>query len=216
MIDLIKAVLFDVDGVLLDSDEALSRLFADCVRSFGFSRPSRKRVLEFIGLSGLEWISHLLPKKFFGKNKKRARDWLWTHYADYNKRYSRAMPGALRAVRELRAAGFKTAIVTNGYSWQFRELDKQFGLNAVDFVATIDASGLRMKPKPAPDLLRLAVRELGVKPSEALYVGDAWVDVSAGKRAGVNTVLLAHARNADLKAKRIRSLGELKKIVSPT
>ncbi|NYZ78080.1 HAD family hydrolase [Candidatus Micrarchaeota archaeon] len=210
---MIKAVLFDVDGVLLDSDEALARLFADCVRSFGFSRPARGRVLEFIGLSGLEWISHLLPKKLFQKNKKRARDWLWVHYADYNKRYSRAMPGALRAVRELRAAGLKTGIVTNGYAWQFRELDKQFGLNAVDFVATIDARK-RLKPKPAPDLLLLALRELGVKPSEALYVGDAWVDLAAGKRAGVKTILLAHARNAGLKARRIRSLLELEKILS--
>jgi HAD superfamily hydrolase (TIGR01509 family) len=210
---LIKAVLFDVDGVLLDSDDALARLFADCVRSFGFPRPPRGRVLEFIGLTGLKWISHLLPKKFFQKNKKRARDWLWAHYADYNKRYSRVTPGALRAVRELRATGLKTGIVTNGYAWQFRELDKQFGLNVVDFVATIDAR-MRLKPKPAPDLLLFAVRELGVKPREALYIGDAWVDLEAGKRAGVKTILLAHARNANLKTKRIRSLSELKKLAS--
>ncbi len=209
-----KAILFDVDGVLLDSDEALARLFADCVQHFGFPRPPREKVLRYAGLSGLQWISHLLPKKFFDKNKKRARNWLWAHYADYNKRYARVTPGALETVKKLRARGVRTGIVTNGYYWQFKELDKMFGLNAVDFVATTDSQGKRLKPKPAPDLLRLAVRELGVKPSEALYVGDTRVDVLAGERAGVKTILLARARNAGLKARRIRSLRELKKIVS--
>jgi len=210
---LIKAVLFDVDGVLLDSDEALARLFADCVQFFGFSRPSRKRVLEFAGLTGLEWLSRLLPKKFFEKNKKRVHEWLLTHYADYQKRYARLTPNALETIKKLREKGVKTAIVTNGFAWQFRELDKTFGLNVVEFVAAIDARK-RLKPKPAPDLLRAALRALGVKPSEALYVGDARVDVVAGKRAGVKTVLLAHSRNAGLKVKRIHLLRELEEIVS--
>jgi len=93
------------------------------------------------------------------------------------------LPGALEVVKKIKALGFITAILTNN------------GRNSVDQIMTqiplaehfqiIQTRHESPQPKPHPDGLLKILNDLGVGPDEAVYIGDALIDGTAAKRAGI-------------------------------
>lgn len=204
-----RAVLFDVDGVLLDSDEALVQSFAHTFRKFGFPSPSRERILSQAGKTGVQWIRALLPAH--SRNMAgRMQDYHAGLYAQrFLPRLARTMPGARESLLELRSAGVRTAVISNMWRWVLDSALRRFRLEGL-FDAVISSEDVAT-PKPAGLPLRVALRSLGVPAEEALFVGDTGVDVLAGRHAGVKVALLGHKRNNGVKGawRRLGSLREL-------
>ncbi len=91
--------------------------------------------------------------------------------------------GSLEIVRKIRDAGFKTAILTNNGRPALDKIMKQIPLQEnFDHIQTRHESPM---PKPFPDGLLKVATELGVKPSEVVYIGDALIDGAAATRAGI-------------------------------
>jgi len=91
--------------------------------------------------------------------------------------------GTLEIVRKLRSAGLKTAILTNNGRPALDKIMEQVPLHEnFDLIQTRHESP---QPKPFPDGLLKIVSELGVQPSEAVYIGDALIDGTAARRAGI-------------------------------
>ena len=204
---MIKAVLFDVDGVLLDSDDGLVEMFAGAVESVGYARPSRGEVLAHVGLPAAEWLRLLMPGASDGAVEKAVAHVrkVWPTIVSGIK----PMRDAEETLRGLQACGVKIAIVTNQKGKDALLSARRFSVPFNEVVFLSDD----FRPKPAPDLLLEALRRLCVDKPEALFVGDTGIDVETGKAAGVRTVILAHERNAGLNAERIGSLLELLKMV---
>ena len=211
----VRAVLFDVDGVLINSDEALHKVFNHTLEEFGFPPRSHKQALAPAGLSGFEWIRAIIPPSARG-NAKLIRE-MDSHAARiYStvgiQKWIRPLKGTAQALRALRAAGLKLAVITNMERAEMNAMLNRFGWGKY-FSAKVCISDVR-RGKPSPEPLLLAVKRLGTSPAEALYAGDTQTDVEATSAAKIRVVILAHARNRKVKGDyRIISMRRLPALV---
>ena len=104
------------------------------------------------------------------------------HYLIHCQDTTTLYPGVADMLREVREAGFRTAIVSNKLQAGVDELYDTFFHGVVD-VAIGERKGV--KRKPAPDMVELALHELGVDQTEAVYVGDSEVDVQTARNSGL-------------------------------
>lgn len=166
VLDGIRAVIFDMDGTLVDSTYDWQAI--------------RRR----LGVSGASIIDDL------NSLEEPERSWRWAELEEIEKtatENSRLHDGAHEVLDIFSARGLPTALVTNNSSANTRRLLARFGLR-FDVVLTRDF-GL-WKPSGAP--ISEAVTQLGVTPSECLGVGDSRYDVLAAREAGLAAVCLVH------------------------
>lgn len=198
----IKAVLFDMDGVLLDSFEAWQRLFNATLKHF-----DKKEITEEQFKEGA-WAkdSKVASEEFFdGKDPKLFVEFYCRHFNDY-KKYVKKMEDVDIVLKELKEKGLKLAVVSNGFHklvriiLKTRDLGHYFDI----IVGTDDVKNA----KPAPDMLLYALKKLKIKPEEAVMVGDTKYDMMAAKSAGCLAV--GFRTEGD---KRIESLQELEKLI---
>ena len=174
----IRAVLFDFDGTLT-RPEALD--FAALRMALGC--PPGATILEYIDA---------LPTT---DEQKKAHGIL-TDFELAAARASMPNPGAEEAVALLKDRGIGCGILTRNTIASIRESLKNFpSLSEADFsvIVTRESAG---RPKPHPDGVIGAARQLGVAPREMLVVGDFIFDIAAGKAAGSPTVLVTNGRAA--------------------
>jgi pyrophosphatase PpaX len=176
------AVLLDLDGTLVDTVPfilaSVRHAFAGRARSptdaewiEGIGTPLRVQLRAFA--NGADDVEELAS---------RYRE----HQREHHDRMTRAYPGAVEAVRVLRALGHPIAVVTGKMTGGAGRALRHVGLAAhVDVVVGADTCP-EHKPDPAPVLF--ALERVGRSPAEALFVGDSTVDVAAGNAAGVVTV----------------------------
>jgi pyrophosphatase PpaX len=133
-------------------------------------------------------------------------------------RYSRLLPKAKAVLTHLKKRGYKLAVGSNRptkFSWI---LIRRLGLGKYfDYVLCAD----RLKHgKPHPEILNKIMQRFSLGPKEVLYIGDMVIDVQAGRRAGVRTIMLTTGSSSrrELEKERsyriISSIGDLLKVVS--
>ena len=173
-----RAVLFDLDGVLVDSYETWYEVVNAAARHFDAPPVSRERLAEVFG-QGPEEDARTLYRG-------RTVDEIQTAYAE-------AMPAAVAslvvgpdahaALDALGRRGILRAVVTNTQHDVARHI-----LRAAGLLARLDAwvgVGGGLREKPAPDLVVRALALLGVEAGEALFVGDTGYDEAAARAASV-------------------------------
>lgn len=182
-----RAIVFDLDGTLLDSQEDVLAAFAAGFSALGLPLPPRERLLRVIGLR-LE--SCFLPfvggdEALAAEGARRFRERYAAHHLDRTAPY----PGAAEALEALsrrcplglctmKRHDFLTKIL-RAFSWEDR------------FQAVL-GSEEGFPPKPDPAMLREVLRRLGTPPQEALYVGDTWMDAAMAEAAGVPFAFAAY------------------------
>ncbi|MBI2445438.1 HAD-IA family hydrolase [Candidatus Micrarchaeota archaeon] len=200
------AVLLDLDGVLLDSRDALVNLYQDMIREFGLPLRSRDDILECSGKTEEQWIRTMAPEMDEAV-LKTAIQWCESHYAQsYLPVFAKPMPGAKELLYHLQARRVKKAIVTNQSKAQSVASLKLIGYGGIDAVVTYEDVE---KPKPDAAPLRRALELLGVPAQNALYVGDTQIDLDAGIAAGVRTILLKAPWNAHVQADKVAELDDI-------
>lgn len=178
----LKAVLFDLDGTLLDTLDDLADATNATLAHFGYPLRSREEVRRFVG-NGIEMLlRRALPA---GTEDARIFEALDFFRADYGKRSrNRTCPyaGIPALLASLRERGIRIGVVSNKYDKAVRELCDYYFPGLIDLPVGERAG---VPKKPAPDTLSLAMEELGVHREETVYVGDSEVDVLTAKNAGI-------------------------------
>ena len=196
-----RAVIFDLDGTLLNSLPLVLRAFAHALEPFGY-RPTMEMFARFGGP----------PEKIFptlladAGHVPAAMDRLH----DFNRDHLQLVvpfPGVPALLTELRARGVRLAVWTGRDRVTTDDLLAKNRL-AEFFDAVVCGDDLDSH-KPDSAGLREILRRLGLSPAEAIYIGDADVDVEGGAGAEVDTVLIRHGRQPDavVEAKAWRSVG---------
>ncbi|HOW89836.1 MAG TPA: HAD-IA family hydrolase [Elusimicrobiales bacterium] len=176
-----EAVLFDVDGTLLDTREFIYRAFEHAFRRHGAVPAARARVDEVIGAPLLECYGLLAPE-----HDARALCMYHRAFQLENIHLSEPFPKAVEVLKGLREAGIRTAAVTSrSRRTSLATLESAGMMRMLD--AVISGEDAR-RLKPHPDPLLLALAGLGVKPEKAFMVGDTAADILAGKNAGTGTI----------------------------
>jgi HAD superfamily hydrolase (TIGR01509 family) len=202
-----EAVLFDVDGTLVDSERDGHRVaFNRAFEEMGL--PDRWGVEEYGGLLTTTGGQRRLRRHLTGRGMAAAvQDELVPRlHARKTELFiemvlSGAVParsGARRLLDELGAAGARLAVATTGTAtWVRPLLDRHFGLERFDTVVTGDE--VRMI-KPDPEVYRLALSRLGVRAGDAVAVEDSVMGLAAARAAGVRcaVVINDYTRDDDL------------------
>ncbi|MCX6778338.1 MAG: HAD family hydrolase [Candidatus Micrarchaeota archaeon] len=183
----IKAILFDMDGVLLDSDFMHAVLFKRAFELHGFDI-SLGEVRQHLGGTVEQVVQKILSKHCVDDNAVIARiaKYEHEHVVDFFK-YLKPKPKVDELLSEL-SASYKLALVSNDAHADARKKLSRFGL--YDYFDVFVLADHVDKPKPDPEPLLKALELLGVSKSEAIYVGDREVDVQAGLAAGIQTILV--------------------------
>ncbi|MCD6477112.1 MAG: HAD-IIIA family hydrolase [Candidatus Aenigmarchaeota archaeon] len=208
----IKAILFDVDGALIKSDAALYHLFLVGLIKFGYKKKKRDKIMKYMGSTTQLWIKKLEPTISRDKLLKM-RDWIVKKYAKYYMRkFSKPIKYSTEVLKELRKRGYKLAIVTNQKRIATDTAMKIIKFNDFDVIVNYDGKKIK-KGKPSAIPIKHALKKLKIKPSEAIFIGDTYSDLLAGKRAKVKTYLLKHRYNEIIDADKINSLKDILKLV---
>jgi pyrophosphatase PpaX len=178
----IRTVLFDLDGTLIDSIELILASYRHTLRTHGFS-----------AIDDQEWLAGV-GRPLRVQLGRWARDpahmdALVATYRDYNLSHHdtmiRPFDGVSEMVGRLEAAGLRLGVVTSKNREGTRRGLRLAGLEAA--MAVLVCADDVTNPKPHPEPVERAVAELGATPETTLFVGDSIHDLHAGRLAGVRT-----------------------------
>ncbi|UCF37395.1 MAG: HAD family hydrolase [Acidobacteriota bacterium] len=173
----VDAVLFDLDGTLIDSADIICHCFNKALSNLGIQRESNEKVRKLIGRP--------LREMFASYANGVSVEALVAEYRSVFSReapgQSSLLPGAAVTVQSLSSAR-KLGIVTSRSGSGTLVLLKEFGL--IDHFSTVVGAEHVERFKPDPEPVMLALRQLGIGPSRAVLVGDTVQDVLAAHSAG--------------------------------
>ncbi|MFW2587179.1 HAD family hydrolase [Sagittula sp. SSi028] len=189
------ALLFDLDGTLLDTDSIHRDVFADMLRPTGLEVTEEVYLSKIHGRLNAEIFADLMPDA--GDPQRLSED----KEAEFRKRLPRpypAMQGAERLVREAQVAGWYMAVVTNAPRLNAEAMLDAIGLRDAFDLIIVGEECLRGKPHPDPYLE--AMRELGVKPAMCAAFEDSPSGMRAAAASGAFTVgIRSSLSDADLR-----------------
>jgi HAD superfamily hydrolase (TIGR01509 family) len=181
------AVLFDVDGTLIDSDDAHARAWVAALAEGGFPVPF-ERIRPLIGQGGdriLPEVAGLSDETEPGKTIAKRRGEIFDERELGGIGPTRGAKALLEAVR---ARGARVVVATSAKSSELDGLLARGGLNdLVDVATTSDDAG---SSKPAPDIVQSALKKAELAPDAVVFVGDTRWDIEAAHKAGVKCVAL--------------------------
>ncbi|MDO8650417.1 MAG: HAD family hydrolase [Candidatus Berkelbacteria bacterium] len=182
----IKAVIFDVDGVLVDSKNANAIFFQTLLKKAGYADISHEEAISCFHLPMWQVIEKLTHST---DQEEIKRIWEMGHDPSLRDNSLLEFPDQLENVLEKLHKEYKLAIVTSRIKagmealFSSREIRHLF-----DVVVTFEDY---TNPKPHPEPLDTALKKLGVDSSEAIYIGDSPTDIEAAKAAGMRSIFLS-------------------------
>jgi pyrophosphatase PpaX len=177
------AVLFDLDGTLIDSIELILNSARHAFRDRPGHVPSDAEWLTGVGIPlAAMFRRYALDDADVQALIAKYREYQLANHDRLVKRYDQVV----ETVDLIRAAGHPVAIVTSKTGWLARRGLEHVGLaHHFDVIVGCDACE---KHKPDPEPVHVALRQLGYEPEDAVFVGDSVHDVAAGNAAGVVTI----------------------------
>lgn len=177
-----KAVIFDLDGTLIDSMSIWKDIDIEYLGRFGITLPSTLQE-DIEGMSFSETANYF-KETFQLEDSIETIKETWHEMAGY--KYANEIlfkQGAKEFVKELKKRGIKTGIATSNSKDLVNAVLKNH--NMTEYFDSIHTACEVEKGKPAPDIYELVARELEVKPSECLVFEDVIQGIKAGKNAGM-------------------------------
>ncbi|WP_251863518.1 phosphoglycolate phosphatase [Achromobacter sp. Marseille-Q4962] len=193
-----RAALLDLDGTLLDSIPDLA-FAANAMRVELGMAPLREDVVAtFVGKGVDNLVRRSLAGNLEGADPAppefaRARDAFYRHYHLVNGEKAMVYPGVLEGLKHLRGQDLKLAVVTNKPTEFTLPLLQRTGL--AGFFEAVVCGDTCPRRKPDPDQILHACELLGVRPAEAVTIGDSINDAQAGRSAGTQVLVVPYGYN---------------------
>lgn len=173
-------IIWDLDGTLMDTLKDLWLATNHALSAFGMPERTLDEVRQFVGNGVRKLIERAVPD---GENNPQFEE----VFAEFKRYYvvhcqdnTQPYDGILSTLRELKARGKHMAIVSNKLQSGVTELHGQWFSDVID-VAVGERDGIARKP--APDMVEVALRELGVDRQNAVYIGDSDVDLATARNS---------------------------------
>ena len=182
-----KAVIFDLDGTLLNTYEDLANAVNFALEQNGLPTHMAEKYKIFAGNGTDMMITRALPlDKRNEEMLDKVRKLYFEYYNAHSGECTRPYDGIVDMLSELKSRGFKLAVVSNKIDFMTRAVVKEyFGDTMFDFV-TGQCDGII--PKPDPSMVYKVMEQFGVTADECIFVGDSGVDAETGKNANMFTV----------------------------
>ncbi len=187
-----KAVVFDLDGTLLNTIGDISQSVNHALKAFAQKEHDEETIKTFVGngwkrlieLSVEGGTQNPLFEKIYEESKK--------YYSSHSQIKTCAYDGVVELIKALSERGIKTGIVSNKPHDQVRYLASLYFSEFIpENFAWGENEALGIKRKPSPDCVNALISEMNVKKEEAVYVGDSDVDILTAKNAGLDCISVA-------------------------
>ena len=193
----IEAVIFDLDGVIVSTDECHYRAWKKTADEEGiyFDRKVNDRLRGVSRMDSLEIVLERAERLYTDEEKVELAERKNNYYKEYIKKLTKddILSGVNENLAELKAKGIKVEIGSS--SKNTPDILKYIGLDNY-FDAVSDGNNIT-KSKPDPEVFLKAADMLGVPYEKCLVVEDADSGIEAGKRAGMYTLAVNNAKGAD-------------------
>lgn len=185
---MIRAAIFDLDGTLADTMDALREGMNMALVHYGCKERSREELLECINYGSREFVRRAFPEDFPPEKIDEALIYYKARYAEVWQKTEEPYPGIRELLDKLKSLGFKIGIVTN----KMHEItvplaERMFGAGYFDAVIGQGP----YEPKPAPDSTLAVLKQFGVEQSEAVFIGDSHIDMRTAKNSGIAAIGVA-------------------------
>lgn len=181
----VRGVIFDVDGTLVDTNDAHAHAWVEAFERGGYEVAFR-RVRPLIGMGS----DNLLPEVVgFGKDTpegKRLSEWWVEAFKEKYLPEAEAFPMTAELLRRIDEDGMKIVVASSGEEEIVKELLKRAG--AEKYVEEKTSASDVKNSKPDPDIIKAALDKLGMEPAEVVMVGDAPYDVEAARKLRVKVI----------------------------
>jgi len=193
-----RAIIFDLDGTLIDQFKAIHHAFSRTIVEMGYEAPSYEQVRRAVGGASEATMTLLIGKE----RAKEAVARLRPIFEQVMLEELIPLPFALESLYRLTEAGLKTAVLTNKFGPHARAACDHLGFSRhLEF--TLGADDTEWK-KPQPELTDHALAKLGVAATESVYIGDSPYDYKTAKNSGMDCILVATGTHS---AEELSSLG---------
>ena len=180
-----RTVIFDLDGTLLDTLDDLTASVNFALTSFSLPKREKEEVRAFVGNGIAKLIARAIGYEHpnFAEIFQTFREHYGAHCKDKTKEYDGITP----LLKELKARGVHTAVVSNKADFAVKKLAEDYFPDLLqEAVGENEAAGIAKKP--APDSLLAVMKNLNAEQSTTVYVGDSEVDIQTAKNAGVDCI----------------------------
>ena len=178
-------VLLDIDGTILDSNDAHAEAWAKAFARYGRGIPF-ERIRPLIGMGGDKLLQQLAGLDIDQPEGHRIADARAGIFASEFLPSLRPTPGARRMIEWLRAEGVTTSIATSATAEEVDGLLRAANVN--DLIDHVTSSDDADASKPDPDIVVAALKRSGKSARAAVMFGDTPYDIEAASRAGIGTV----------------------------
>ncbi len=194
-------IIFDCDGVLVDSERLVNRVESECLRDLGLPLSPQETRAMFMGKTTAQVLTVIESRMGAPVPAAWVHDWgLWTAAALVSE--LRAVDGVAEVLRALAARSIRRCVASQSplarvqLSLQVTGLAPHFGLD-------VFTASMVPRPKPAPDLFLHAAARLGVEPARCVVIEDSPGGVAAAQAAGMEAIGYA----ADASAEALHTAG---------
>jgi len=182
----IKAVIWDLDGTLLNTLDDLAASTNAALEQNGLPQRTTDEVRQFVGNGVRRLIESAVPEAGEKHPKfQQVLDSFVAHYGAHSRDNTRPYDGIMEALERLAQLGAMHAIVSNKIDFAVKALSQDYFPGRMKSAVGDDPS---RRKKPAPDSVLEAMRQMGVSAEECVYVGDSDVDVITARNAGIPCV----------------------------
>lgn len=184
---MLKAVLFDFDGVIVHSEPIHMETFLEMLKPFGVTMTEERWYKEFAGTGSGRIFKALIEEYNVDANVEelveKRRDLFLSHVKNGE---LKEIPGLKQFLEYLRNKDIKMAIVSGGHRNYIEELNKSLGIeDYFDFIVTAEDISAR-KPDPEPFLY--AARYLDINPEDCLVIEDSYAGCKAARNGNMKIV----------------------------
>jgi len=209
----IHGIIFDLDGTLIESYEAIYLGLKECFRHFG------KDIFPFLDLKKYLQpdLETTLSQFFSPEGVLKGIPVMRRKYEEIYLDKTHFLNGAQEVLKALHAEGIMLGIASNKFGRFSRGAITHLGV--ADYFKSVIGAGDVLRNKPFPDMIHTALKEMALPPEEAIFVGDTLTDIETGKQARVDVYALPtgfHSREelSQRKPKRLlKNLWELVQVV---
>lgn len=204
-----NTIIFDLDGTLTDTLYDLMLSTNHALLEMGWPERTLEEVRQFVGNGVRRLMEQAVPSDTEEEEFEECFRIFQEHYVEHCQDHTGLYPGIAELLQELHQRGYKMAIVSNKLQAGVDELYSTFFQDTIQ-VAIGEREGVRRKPMP--DMVQLALEQLGSTPEESIYVGDSEVDMATARNAGLPCIsVLWGFRDQDY----LREIGAFRMVSTP-